>query len=152
MSLNTENQSRDYVFGRLLAIAEHIERMSLSMAGETRATNAERYMPRFVTNPFKTWLQLQEKLSPYKERLRRDYPVRISEKFVLENPLAFLSKHENEITQLSCVLDELKKSGCDLDKALEPEFLLGYHSQKMSYRNQSNKDAQQNEQVISELN
>ena len=32
------------------------------------------------------------------------------------------------------VLDTLQQSGCDLHKPLEPEFLLGYHSQKMAYR------------------
>ena len=138
MSLDTQNRSRDYIFGRLLAVAEHLERTALRIANETRATNAENYMQRFVMRPFHTWEQLETNLKPYKDRLRKDYPIRISEKFVLTSPIGFLNNRENEINQLICVLDDLKQEGCDLDKPLEPEFLLGYHSQKMAYRNKSN--------------
>ena len=143
MSLDTQNRSRDYIFGRLLAVAEHLERTALRIANETRATNAENYMQRFVMRPFHTWEQLETNLKPYKDRLRKDYPVRISEKFVLTSPIGFLNNRENEINQLICVLDDLKQEGCDLDKPLEPEFLLGYHSQKMSYRDKSNQPEQE---------
>ena len=143
MSLDTQNRSRDYIFGRLLAVAEHLERTALRIANETRATNAENYMQRFVMRPFHTWEQLETNLKPYKDRLRKDYPVRISEKFVLTSPIGFLNNRENEINQLICVLDDLKQEGCDLDKPLEPEFLLGYHSQKMAYRNKSNQPEQE---------
>jgi len=143
MSLDTQNRSRDYIFGRLLAVAEHLERTALRIANETRATNAENYMQRFVMRPFHTWEQLETNLKPYKDRLRKDYSVRISEKFVLTSPIGFLNNRENEINQLICVLDDLKQEGCDLDKPLEPEFLLGYHSQKMAYRNKSNQPEQE---------
>lgn len=152
MSLDTENRSRDYVFGRLLAVAEYLERTALNMANEVRATNAERYMQRFATHPYQTWKQIEENLKPYKERLRKDYPVRVSDKFVLTNPLGFLTNRENEITQLVCVLDELRQSGSELDKPLEAEFLLGYHSQKMAYRNKTTAQVQPDEQVTTELN
>ena len=145
MSLDLENRSRDYLFGRLLAIAEYLERTALNMANEVRATNAERYMQRFATRPFHTWKQLEENLKPYKDRLRKDYPVKISEKYILTNPLGFLINRENEINQLVCVLDELRQAGCDLDKPLEAEFLLGYHSQRMAYRNKSNAAPEQDE-------
>ena len=143
MSLDTQNRSRDYIFGRLLAVAEHLERTALRIANETRATNAENYMQRFVMRPFHTWERLETNLKPYKDRLRKDYPIRISEKFVLTSPIGFLNNRENEINQLICVLDDLKQEGCDLDKPLEPEFLLGYHSQKMAYRNKSNQPEQE---------
>ena len=143
MSLDPQNRSRDYIFGRLLAVAEHLERTALRIANETRATNAENYMQRFVMRPFHTWEQLETNLKPYKDRLRKDYPIRISEKFVLTSPIGFLNNRENEINQLICVLDDLKQEGCDLDKPLEPEFLLGYHSQKMSYRDKSNQPEQE---------
>ncbi len=146
MSLDTESRSRDYVFGRLLAVAEYLERTALNITNEIRATNAERYMQRFATQPYQTWKQLEENLKPYKDRLRKDYPVKVSEKSVLTNPLGFLINRENEITELVCVLDELRQSGCELNKPLEAEFLLGYHSQKMAYRNKKNAQAQQDEQ------
>lgn len=150
MSLDLENRSRDYVFGRLLAVAEYLERTALNMTNEIRATNAERYMQRFATQPYQTWKQLEENLKPYKDRLRKDYPVKVSEKFILSNPLGFLIKRENEITELVCVLDELRQSGCELNKPLEAEFLLGYHSQKMAYRNKKNDQAQQDGQDATE--
>lgn len=145
MSLDTESRSRDYVFGRLLAVAEYLERTALNITNEIRATNAERYMQRFATQPYQTWKQLEENLKPYKDRLRKDYPVKVSEKSVLTNPLGFLINRENEITELVCVLDELRQSGCELNKPLEAEFLLGYHSQKMAYRNKKSAQAQQDE-------
>lgn len=150
MSLDLENRSRDYVFGRLLAVAEYLERTALNITNEIRATNAERYMQRFATQPYQTWKQLEENLKPYKDRLRKDYPVKVSEKFILSNPLGFLIKRENEITELVCVLDELRQSGCELNKPLEAEFLLGYHSQKMAYRNKKNDQAQQDGQDATE--
>lgn len=146
MSLDLKNHSRDYVFGRLLAVAEYLERTALNITNEIRATNAERYMQRFATQPYQTWKQLEENLKPYKDRLRKDYPVKVSEKSVLANPLGFLINRENEITELVCILDELRQSGCDLNKPLEAEFLLGYHSQKMAYRNKKNAQTQQDEQ------
>ena len=109
MSLDTQNRSRDYIFGRLLAVAEHLERTALRIANETRATNAENYMQRFVMRPFHTWEQLETNLKPYKDRLRKDYPIRISEKFVLTSPIGFLNNRENEINQLIFVMDDLKQ-------------------------------------------
>ena len=44
MSLDTQNRSRDYLYGRLLAVAENTESYALYLAGEKRATTAERYM------------------------------------------------------------------------------------------------------------
>ena len=126
MSLDTQNRSRDYIFGRLLAVAEHLERTALRIANETRATNAENYMQRFVMRPFHTWEQLETNLKPYKDRLRKDYPIRISEKFVLTSPIGFLNNRENEINQLICVLDDLKQEGCDLDKPLICTPKLGH--------------------------
>ena len=51
MSLETDNTSRDYLYGRLLAIAEHIEARALFLADERRDTNAARQMQRFADFP-----------------------------------------------------------------------------------------------------
>lgn len=48
MGLDETNTSRDYLYGRLLAVAERIERVALSVAEEKRPTNAERLMQRFA--------------------------------------------------------------------------------------------------------
>lgn len=153
MALDKENRSRDYLFGRLLAVAEELENMALRMAKEERATNAERYMQRFATHPLSTWKQLELSLEPYKNRLRKNYPVKITAKFTLENPIGFLKNRETEITELVNALDELQQNtDCILDKPLDGEFLLGYHSQKMAYRNKSNAQSMQDGQNEIEFN
>lgn len=132
MSLDLENRSRDYLFGRLLAVAEKLESTALRIADEDRATTAERYMQRFVVRPLSTWLQIEANLTKsYKDRLRNN------------RYMGFLRNREKEIDEIMFALNELRdKTGCSLDAQLDGEFLLGYHSQKMAYRNQSNAQAQ----------
>lgn len=68
--LDTENKNRDYLFGRLLAIADVLERRALG-SGETRSSNAIRYMNSFSKHPARTWKTIQESLQPYQVRLGR---------------------------------------------------------------------------------
>lgn len=131
MSLDLENRSRDYLFGRLLAVAEKLESTALWIADEKRSTNAERYMQRFAVHPLSTWLQIELSLEPYKNRLR-------SNRYI-----GFLRNREKEIDEIMAALNELNSP---LDKPLDGEFLLGYHSQRMAYRNSSNTTSEQDEQ------
>ena len=112
MSLDTQNCSRDYLYGRLLAIAENTESYALYLAGEKRATTAERYMQRFAEHPFATWCNIELALKPYQERLRN-------------NGKDTGAQAIGEIMELFATDDFT----CD-DK-LSGEFLLGYHCQKM---------------------
>ena len=112
MSLDTQNCSRDYLYGRLLAIAENTESYALYLAGEKRATTAERYMQRFAEHPFATWRNIELALKPYQERLRN-------------NGKDTGAQAIGEIMELFATDDFT----CD-DK-LSGEFLLGYHCQKM---------------------
>jgi len=52
MALEENRTTRDYLFGRLLAIAENIEQRALHVAGENRDTNAAKLMQRFSTTRF----------------------------------------------------------------------------------------------------
>lgn len=131
MNLDLENRSRDYLFGRLLAVAEKLESTALWIANENRATNAERYMQRFAVRPLSTWLQIELSLEPYKNRLRSN------------RYMGFLCNREKEIDEIMAALDELNSP---LDKSLDGEFLLGYHSQKMAYRNSLSTASEQDEQ------
>ena len=135
MSLDTENRSRDYLFGRLLAVAEKLESTALWIADEKRSTNAERYMQRFAVHPLSTWLQIELSLEPYKNRLRSN------------RYMGFLRNREKEIDEIMAALNELNSP---LDKPLDGEFLLGYHSQRMAYRNSSNTTSEQDEQEQTE--
>ena len=112
MSLDTQNRSRDYLYGRLLAVAENTESYALYLAGEKRATTAERYMQRFAEHPFATWRNIELALNPYQERLRN-------------NGKDTGAQAIGEIMELFATDDFT----CD-DK-LNGEFLLGYHCQKM---------------------
>ena len=124
MSLDTQNRSRDYLYGRLLAVAENTESYALYLAGEKRATTAERYMQRFAEHPFATWRNIELALKPYQERLRN-------------NGKDTGAQAIGEIMELFATDDFT----CD-DK-LSGEFLLGYHCQKMAYRNKSNQPDQE---------
>lgn len=112
MSLDTQNRSRDYLYGRLLAVAENTESYALYLAGEKRATTAERYMQRFAEHPFATWRNIELALKPYQERLRN-------------NGKDTGAQAIGEIMELFATDDFT----CD-DK-LSGEFLLGYHCQKI---------------------
>nr|WP_315540735.1 type I-C CRISPR-associated protein Cas8c/Csd1 [uncultured Haemophilus sp.] len=112
MSLDTQNCSRDYLYGRLLAVAENTESYALYLAGEKRATTAERYMQRFAEHPFATWRNIELALKPYQDRLRN-------------NGKDTGTQAISEIMELFAIDDFT----CD-DK-LSGEFLLGYHCQKM---------------------
>jgi CRISPR-associated protein Csd1 len=68
VALDKENDDRDYLFGRLLAIADVLERNALD-SNDQRATNARRYMNSFSQHPERTWKTIQGALQPYQARL-----------------------------------------------------------------------------------
>ena len=118
MGLDDSLTNRDYLYGRLLAVAERIEELALQVAGEKRATTAERYFQQFADRPYSTWLNIEKALRPYMARLRN-------------NRAGFLNLREQELTKIT---DSFNHSDFTSDRRLSGEFLLGYHSQKMAYR------------------
>lgn len=68
VALDTQKNDRDYLFGRLLAIADVLERRALG-SDETRSSNAIRYMNSFSKHPARTWKTIQESLQPYQAKL-----------------------------------------------------------------------------------
>ncbi|WP_150265633.1 type I-C CRISPR-associated protein Cas8c/Csd1 [Paenibacillus tepidiphilus] len=68
VGLNTETTDRSYLFGRMLAIADILEREALGRE-EKRATNAIRYMNAFAQHPCRTWKVIASNLQPYQERM-----------------------------------------------------------------------------------
>lgn len=108
VALDTKNKNRDYLFGRLLAIADVLERRALG-AEETRATNAIRYMNSFSKNPARTWKTIQESLQPYQ--------VRLGTKGI------YLSRMIDEIAS------EINYEDFN-NKPLSGKYLLGFYSQR----------------------
>lgn len=68
VGLDKNNDDRDYLFGRLLAVADVLERSAMD-ANEKRATNAIRYMSSFSTHPARTWNTIQASIQPYQAKL-----------------------------------------------------------------------------------
>jgi CRISPR-associated protein Csd1 len=113
MSLETDRTTRDYLYGRLLAVADRLEGLALHVAGETRDTNAAKLLPRFATHPYSTWVQLEVSLTPYKSRLRAKRPFMLAELEKL----------------LQCIMAEFEGGDFRDDSKLSGEFLLAYHCQ-----------------------
>ena len=117
MSLDTENCSRDYLYGRLLAQAENLEWYALYLQNgkktPTRATNAERYFQQFAQRPYSTWLNIESvKLVPYK-----NYLTSLGKDFYKQ--------------AIGEIMDLFLNNDFTCDDKLSGEFLLGYHCQKM---------------------
>jgi CRISPR-associated protein Csd1 len=114
MTLETDRTSRDYLYGRLLATAEHIESRALYVAGEKRDTTAAKLMQRFADRPASTWRIIELALNPYISRLRaKRAPFMHEMSKLLDGIICSFASNE--------FLDDSKLSG---------EFLLGYHCQR----------------------
>ena len=120
MALEEERTSRDYLFGRLLAVADGLEGFALSQSEKRRPTNAARMMQRFSEHPCSTWRTIELALNPYK--------VRLGSKG---------TKYEKAIDNImnSFIADDFSN-----DKKLSGEFLLGYHTQRSILMNSSNQN------------
>ncbi len=114
MALEESRTSRDYLFGRLLAIAENIEQRALHVAGENRDTGAARLMQRFADHPYSTWRTIEGALAPYKARLRTKRP-------------SVLLERDKLLDSVMCMFN---RNDFVRDSKLSGEFLLGYHCQR----------------------
>lgn len=116
MSLEPSRTTRDYLYGRLLAIAEHVERRALHVGGESRDTNAARLMQRFADHPCSTWRTIELSLNPYKARLQASRP-------------GFLFRMQNLFDE---VIGLFEPGDFTDEHRLSGEFLLGYHCQRQA--------------------
>ncbi|WP_242674446.1 type I-C CRISPR-associated protein Cas8c/Csd1 [Marinobacter halodurans] len=116
MALDTEYHSRDYLYGRLLAVGERIEEMAMLVASEpARSTQASRLMQRFADRPASTWLTIEKALVPYQQRLKSKRP-------------ALESAYKSILDSICCAFDSPKEFNSD--KRLSGEYLLGFHCQR----------------------
>jgi len=114
MTLEQNRKTRDYLYGRLLALAEHLESRALYVTGEKRETNAAKLMQRFADRPYSTWRTIETSLTPYKVRLRAKRP-------------GFLHAVEKELDEVHGLF---ARDDYISDLRLSGEFLLGYHCQR----------------------
>lgn len=113
MSLDPNRNTRSYLYGRLLAVADVLEQAALSQ-DENRPTNAARMMQRFSMRPFDTWPTLYQRLEPYIRRLKASKP-------------GLLHRYE---TELKVIKDLFLPSDYACDAKLDGEYLLGYYCQR----------------------
>lgn len=118
MALDEQNHSRDYLYGRLLAVAERIEEIALSVGGESRSTTASRLMQRFADRPYSTWRNIELALRPYIQRLQ-------------SSRAGFLTNRQNE---LDAIMAKFNPEEFISEKKLSGEFLLGFHCQRQKLR------------------
>lgn len=131
MALDLNRNTRDYLYGRLLALAESLEEWSLQESNEKRETNAARLMQRFSERPYSTWLTIELSLTPYKSKLG--------------------GKSKKRQRLIDEVVSRFEANDFLSDKKLSGEFLLGYHCQREFLRNQSIQNQLNQEEEISEL-
>lgn len=131
MGLDKNCSDRSYVFGRILACAEQVERHGQCLSGadaKMRVTNAERLMVAFTKRPKHTTDLLHTKLRPYLDRIRTK------------------SNYDSSayLTMLS-LLDRLGPEAFT-DEPLSEKYLLGYASQKLAFmeKNKEYKEQQDN--------
>lgn len=121
VGLDKNNDDRDYLFGRLLAVADVLERSALDKE-DKRTTNAIRYMNAFSQHPARTWTTIQSSLQPYEAKLGR------------------------RAVRYTSIIDEIgsKIKVEDFnDKPLSGKYLLGLYSQRYElYKKTEEKDGE----------
>ncbi|MEX1031618.1 MAG: type I-C CRISPR-associated protein Cas8c/Csd1 [Paenibacillaceae bacterium] len=126
VALDTTITDRNYLFGRMLAIADVLERRALGNE-EKRATNAIRYMNAFAQRPSRTWTIIQSNLQPYQAKLgtKVGYYNRLLDEVGAQlNPAEFT------------------------DKPLSGLYLLGFYSQRQELYTKKVKEAEEVEENI----
>lgn len=108
VALDDKNSDRDYLFGRMLAIADVLERRAMDK-DEKRATNAVRYMNAFAQRPGRTWTIIQSNLQVYQAKLG--------------TKVGYYNRLLDEVGAQLNVLDYT-------DKPLSGKYLLGFYSQR----------------------
>lgn len=117
MALLRDYNSRDYLFGRLLAVSDYLETQVLKNAENNRLSNAMRLMTHFAAHPASTWAMLHQKLQPYSDRLcANDHGCWIA-----------IQKLFQEIHDL------FKPEDFDSDQPLKGEYLLGFYCQRADF-------------------
>lgn len=119
MSLDATRTTRDYLYGRLLAVADNIEWLALKVAKENRDTNAAKLFQRFADHPVSTWRQLEGKLQPYRTRLRSKRTGALVKRERLLDQI--IGMFRSDVDGNSEFTDNSRLSG---------EFLLGFHNQR----------------------
>ena len=113
MALDRKRNKRDYLYGRLLAVADCLESFALDTmkVEKDRPTNARRLMQRFADHPCNTWLTIEPDLETYRKKLGKR-----------------VKKYDDALDEIMRLFDT--EEFIRPDKPLSGEFLLGFHTQR----------------------
>lgn len=131
MSLDMENYDRSYLFGRLLAVLERVEKTALSQ-DITRETNAIRLQPEFVNKPMYTWNLIEQRLNPYFSKLNPG-----SRKY-----------YKDIISEITGKLMKNNPSRVELNKKLSDTYLLGYYLQRADFYKSNKNNIEKMEESV----
>lgn len=128
MKLDLENHDRSYLFGRLLAVCEKVERITYDR-GESREPNAIRLQSAFVNHPMQSWKILDGLLNPYFQKLRP----------------GFREYYKGLIA--SIVTSFQDEDAMALNQELKETYLLGYYLQRaeLNKKKEEKEEEQENE-------
>ena len=109
-----ERTSRNYLFGRLLAVADFLEEKSYEQ-GKHFETVARRLQVSFQRHPCETWMEITHRL-----RFARS-------KMIAKNPRMYelLQKEQQDIMWLFTAPEEFTR-----DRILSGEYLMAYECEK----------------------
>jgi CRISPR-associated protein Csd1 len=130
MGLDRERKTRDYLYGRLLAVADCLEGYALKLSNEGRQTNATKLMQWFAERPCSTWKTIELALVPYKARLNRS------------------NKYDVELDAIHGLFNDASRYASD--EPLSGEFLLGFHCQRIELFQSGTKNSTNQEENVNE--
>ena len=111
VELDSTRTDRDYLYGRLLALANDFEDSVLYQRGlkGTRPTNAVKLMSNFAAKPYDTWGNLWKQLTPYLKAA------------------SFSGRFMNDIAEVTALFAD---GDYENNRPLSPLYLLGFFSQR----------------------
>lgn len=122
LELEENRTDRDYLYGRLLAIADAIESSARYKQGiskdDIRATNAIRYMTAFSQHPFRTWSILWNQLNPYIQQL---------------------NGADWYLSQIGNIKELFGQGDFESNASLNGKYLLGFFAQRQKLRTKNKK-------------
>ncbi|MDO4712136.1 MAG: type I-C CRISPR-associated protein Cas8c/Csd1 [Peptostreptococcaceae bacterium] len=113
MELDNKRTDRSYLYGRLLAVADKIERDALytkAEDGAKRTTNAWRYMVSFSNHPYRTWNIIFNAINPYMSQLEQKNPAKAR-------------YYQKEIADIYALFEE---ADYESNRSLQGSYLMGF--------------------------
>lgn len=114
--LDEMNKSRDYLYGRLLAVIEMIETTAMKESGNKSVTNAEKLWATYIQSPQQTFGVLMKRIRPYIDRLKKKGQL--------------YHYYDIMLTDLANAIDQLDLTVGQKKSKLNEDFVFGYYAQK----------------------